>query len=47
MEVQSTRSTTLWRSMGAVAQKLQESNVCCVGQQISHRGRSYNYDVCG
>ena len=45
MEVQPTRSTTLWRSMGAVGEKLQESNVCSVGEQISHRGRSFNNDV--
>ena len=42
MEVQPTRSTSLWRSMGTVADKLQESNVCSVGEQISHRGRSFN-----
>ena len=48
IEVQPTRSTSLWRSMGAAGQKLQESNVCSVGEQISHRGRSINYDVyCG
>ena len=29
-----------------VGQKLQESQVCGVGQ-ISHRGRSFNYDVRG
>ena len=47
-EVQPTRSTSLWRSMGAAGQKLQEGNVCSVGEQISHRGRSINYDVyCG
>ena len=39
MEVQPTRSTSLWRSMGTVGEKLQESNVCSVGEQISHRGR--------
>ena len=48
MEVQPTRSSSLWRSMGAAGQKLQESNVCSVGEQISNRGRSINYDVyCG
>ena len=45
MEVQPTRSITLWRSMGAVGEKLQESNVCSIGEQISHRGRSFNNDV--
>ena len=33
MEVQPTRSTSLWRSMGTVGQKLQESNVCSVGSR--------------
>ena len=41
MEVQPIRSTSLWRSMGAVGEKLQESNVCSVGEQISHRGRFF------
>ena len=45
MEVQPTRSTPLWRSMGAVGEKLQESNVCSVGEQSSHRGRSFNNNV--
>ena len=45
MEVQPTRSTTFWRSMGAVGEKLQESNVCSVREQISHGGRSFNNDV--
>ena len=40
MVVQPTRSASLWRSMGTVGEKLQESNVCSVGEQISHRGRS-------
>ena len=35
MEVQPTRSTPLW-SMGTVGEMLQESNVCSVGEQISH-----------
>ena len=34
-----------WTSMGTVGEKLQESNVCSVGEQISHRGRSFNNDV--
>ena len=45
MEVQPTRSTPLWRSMGAVGEKLQESNVSSVGEQISHRERYFNSDV--
>ena len=48
MEVQPTRSTTLWRGMGAIGQKLQDGNVCSLGEQGSHRGRSCNNDVyCG
>ena len=45
MEVQPTRSTPHCRSMGVVGEKLQESNVCIIGEQISHRGRSFNNDV--
>ena len=45
MEVQPTRSTFLWRSMGTVGEKLQESDVCSNGEQISPRGRSFNNDV--
>ena len=45
MEVQPTRSTTFWRSMRTVGDKLQESNLCSVGDQISHRGRPLTYDV--
>ena len=45
-EVQPTRSTPIWRSMGTVGEKLQESNICSIGEQISHRGRSFNNDVC-
>ena len=45
MEVQPTRSTSLWWSMGTVGEKLQESNVCIVAEQISHRGRSFKNDV--
>ena len=30
--VQPTRSTSLWRSMGTVGEKLQESNVCGIGE---------------
>ena len=44
MEVQSARSISLWRSMGTVGEKLQESNVCGIGEKISHRGRSFNND---
>ena len=40
MEVQPTRSTSLRRSMGTIVEKLQESDVCSVEEQISHRGRS-------
>ena len=48
MEVQPTRSAQLWRGMGTVGQKLQESNVCSLGEQISYRGRFFSYDVyCG
>ena len=46
MEVQPTRSTSRRRSMGTVGEKLQECNVCSVGEQISHRERPFNYDVC-
>ena len=35
----------LWRSLGMVGEKLQESNACSVGEQISHQGRSFNNDV--
>ena len=45
MELQPTRSTTLLRSMGAVGENLQESKVCSVGEQISHRERSFKNDV--
>ena len=45
MEIQPSRSTSLWRIMGTVDEKLQESNVCSVGEQISHRVRSFNYDM--
>ena len=45
MKVQPTRSTSLRRSMGTVGEKLQESNVCSVGEQSIHRGRSFNNDV--
>ena len=45
MEVQPIRSTSLWMSMGAVGEKLQEGSVCSIGEQISHRGRSFNNDV--
>ena len=44
MEVQPNRSTSLWKSMGTVGEKLQESKVCSVGEQINHRGRSFNND---
>ena len=44
-EVQPTRGTTLWRSMGTVGEKLQKSNECSVQEQISYRGRSFNNDV--
>ena len=37
MEIQSTRSTSLWWSMEMAGEKLRESNVCSVGEQISHR----------
>ena len=48
MKVQPSPRTPIWRSMGTVGQKLRESNVCSLGEQISHRGRSLNYDVfCG
>ena len=47
MEDQPTRSTTVWRSMGVVGEKLQESNACSVGEEISNRGSSFNYDVRG
>ena len=36
---------SLWRSMGTTAEKLQESNASSVGEQISHRERSFNNDV--
>ena len=36
IEVQSTRSTPLWRSAGATSQKLQESNVNSVGEPINY-----------
>ena len=36
----------LWRGMGKVGQKLHESNVCSFGEQISHIGRCFNYDMC-
>ena len=45
MQVEPTRSTTLRRSMGTVGEKLQESNVCSVGEQINHRGRSLDNDA--
>ena len=45
MEVQPTRSTPLWRKMGTVGEKLQESNVCTVGEPIRYRGRSFNNNV--
>ena len=45
MDVQPIRSTTLWSSMRTVSQKLQESNVCNVGEPVSNRGRSFNFDV--
>ena len=40
MEFQPTRSTSFWRSMETVGEKLQESNVFSVGEPISHRGRT-------
>ena len=43
MEVQENLSISLWRSMEKVSQKLQESNVCCVGEPISDRRSSFNY----
>ena len=33
MEVQTTRSTTFWRSMGTVCEKLQQSNLCSVREK--------------
>ena len=45
MEVQPTRSTSFRRSMGTVGEKLQESNVCSVREQISHGGIFLNYDL--
>ena len=40
-----TLAAPIWRSMGTVGEKLQESHVCSVGEKISHRGRSFNNDV--
>ena len=45
MEVQPTRSTSLWWSMGAVGEKLQESNVCSVGYAMYAVSRSATEDV--
>ena len=45
MEVQPIRSTSLWRSMGTADEKLLEIKVYIFEEQISHRGRSFNYDV--
>ena len=45
MEVQPTRSTLLWRSMGTVGEKLQESNVYILGEQIRQRGFSVNNNL--
>ena len=48
MEVQPTCSISLCWSMRTVGEKLEGSNLCSVGDQISHRGRSFNNDVhCG
>ena len=33
--------------MGTIGQKLQESNVCVVGEKISRRGRYTNYHMYG
>ena len=45
MEVQPTRSTSLWWSMGAVGEKLQESKVCSVGYAVYAVSRSVTEDV--
>ena len=36
---------SLYRGMGTVVQKLQESNVCSAGEEMSHLGRSLDYNV--
>ena len=46
MEVQPTRSTSVWRSMGSMGWRdVAKKIVCSVGDQISHRGSSLNYFV--
>ena len=45
MEVQSTYSTLLRRSVRTSGQKLQESNVCIVGKRINYWRCSFKYNV--
>ena len=37
MEVQPTRSKSLWRAIGTVGQDVHKSSIFSVGEQISHR----------
>ena len=46
LEVRTTHSTLLWRSMRTVVQKLQGSNVCRFGKNIGHWGRSFSNNFC-
>ena len=45
-EIQPNRSTTLWRSIGTIGEKLQESNVSSVGEQISQREDVLSTTMC-
>ena len=44
-KVQPNGSTSFWRSIRSVDQKLQEAKVCGVGEQIKNRGRSLAFDL--
>ena len=45
IEFQPDRRNSLWKRMWTVGEKLQESNIYSFGEQISHRGHSFNCDV--